>query len=106
MPGKARQLAAEPVQRDLARPPPSHTWRGPGHILPDDGIFAGSDTPEFVSPPSVLYGWEAEPIPAIPGGALPVVILPNGQWVSATTRATSATATMVAVTSLSFPGLR
>jgi hypothetical protein len=77
VPGKARQLAAEPVRRDLARPPPSHTWRGPGHILPDGGNFAGSDTPEFVGPPSVLNGPEAEPIPAIPVPGGPEVRLPH-----------------------------
>ena len=56
--GKARQLAAEPGRRGLTRPPPSHTWRGPCYILPDGGNFARSDTPELVSPKSVLNGYQ------------------------------------------------
>ena len=48
---EAGQLAY-PVRRNLARPPPSHTWGGPCFILPDSAVFARSDTREFASLPS------------------------------------------------------
>src|SRR5690348_15380535 len=36
--GLARRLASR-VLRSQARPPPSHTWRGPRRVLPDKDIL-------------------------------------------------------------------
>ena len=95
--GLVRRLRVRPgdLQHQVG-PGAAAGGRGPG------GLAAG---------PERLADGERPAVPGLPdhlgqGGEPGVTLLSLGdQWVTATIRATRATATMVPVTSLSFPGL-